>query len=147
MVTREQVGGQRMRPVVLFLCQHNAGRSQLGAALMHHRFGDRIDVRSAGIAPSAAINSAGAASLAELGIDSSHRVPRAVTEADLREADVVVAMKPGLQLPVEPTGRLVIWELPDPGDWDVNSIRPLRDAIDARVQRLAADIEAGHTLS
>jgi arsenate reductase (thioredoxin) len=136
-----------MKPVVLFLCQHNAGRSQLGAALMEHRVGSRFDVRSAGISPSSAINVAGAASLAELGIDTAHRVPRAVTEAELLEADVVVAMKPGLALAVEPRGRLVVWQLPDPGDWDVDSIRPLRDEIDSRVQRLAADIEAGRALS
>jgi arsenate reductase (thioredoxin) len=129
-----------MRPIVLFLCQHNAGRSQLGAALMDHRAGDRFDVRSAGIAPSSAINAAGADSLAELGIDTSHRSPRAVTEADLLEADVVVAMKPGLALPIDPTSRLIVWELPDPGDWDVDSIRPLRDEIDARVQQLAAEL-------
>lgn len=132
-----------MRPIVLFLCQHNAGRSQLGAALMDHRAGDRFEVRSAGIAPSPAINAAGAASLAELGIDTSHRSPRAVTESDLREAHVVVAMKPGLTLPIDPVGRLIVWELPDPGDWDVDSIRPLRDEIDARVQRLAAELAAG----
>ena len=130
-----------MKPIVLFLCQHNAGRSQLGAALMDHRAGDRFDVRSAGIAPSTAINAAGAASLAELGIDTSQRAPRAVTEADLLDADVVVAMKPGLRLPTDPAGRLIVWELPDPGDWDIDSIRPLRDEIDARVQQLAADIE------
>jgi arsenate reductase (thioredoxin) len=135
------------KPIVLFLCQHNAGRSQLGAALMDYRAGDRFDVRSAGIAPSEAINAAGAASLAEFGIDSSHRVPRAVTAADLAEADVVVAMKPGLRLPATPAGALIVWELPDPGDWDVDSIRPLRDEIDARVQDLATAIEAGSTLS
>lgn len=128
------------KPIVLFLCQHNAGRSQLAAALMHHRAGEQFDVRSAGIAPSSSINAAGAASLAELGIDTSHRAPRAVTEADLIEAHVVVAMKPGLQLPIDPAGRLIVWQLPDPGDWDVESIRPLRDEIDARVQRLADDM-------
>ncbi len=128
------------KPVVLFLCTHNAGRSQLGAALMNHRAGDRFDVRSAGVAPAEAINAAGAASLAELGIDTSHRVPRRVTEADLLEADVVVAMKSGLALPAQPSGQLIVWQLPDPGDWDVESIRPLRDEIDLRVQQLAADL-------
>ena len=128
------------KPVVLFLCHHNAGRSQLGAALMHHRAGDRFEVRSAGMPPAEAFNAAGAASLEELGIDTSDRSPRKVTEADLLEADVVVAMKPGLSLPIEPRGQLIVWQLPDPGDWDVESIRPLRDEIDARVQRLADEI-------
>lgn len=130
------------KPIVLFLCQHNAGRSQLGAALMDHRAGDLYEVRSAGISPAEQINAAGAATLAELGIDTSHRSPRKVTEVDLLEADVVVAMKPGLQLPANPAGQLIVWELPDPGDWDVDSIRPLRDEIDARVQRLADDLSA-----
>lgn len=128
------------KPIVLFLCQHNAGRSQLGAALMDFRAGDRFDVRSAGIAPADAINSAGAASLTELGIDTSGRAPRAVTAKDLAEANVVVAMKPGLKLPAEPAGTYIVWELPDPGDWDVESIRPLRDEIDSRVQLLAREI-------
>ena len=128
------------KPIVLFLCTHNAGRSQLGAALMHHRAGERFDVRSAGIAPAAAINEAGAATLAELGIDTSHRMPRKVTTEDLAAADIVVAMKPGLKLPATPTGRLIVWELPDPGDWDADSIRPLRDEIDARVKQLALQL-------
>lgn len=132
------------RPVVLFLCQHNAGRSQLGTALMDHRAGDRIDARSAGIAPADTINAAGAASLAELGINTAGRTPRAVTAADLESADIVVAMKPGLKLPAEPTGTYLVWELPDPGNWDVESIRPLREEIDARVQALARLVHGGH---
>jgi arsenate reductase (thioredoxin) len=132
------------KPIVLFLCQHNAGRSQLGAALMDHRAGDRFEVRSAGISPAEHINAAGAGALAELGINTSHRSPRKVTEADLLEADVVVAMKPGLQLPATPAGRVIVWELPDPGDWDADSIRPLRDEIDARVQQLASEISETH---
>jgi len=131
------------KPIVLFLCQHNAGRSQLGAALMDHRAGDRYEVRSAGMAPAEKINAAGAATLAELGIDTSHRTPRAVTAEDLAEANVVVAMKPGLKLPSEPTGRLIVWSLPDPGEWGADSIRPLRDEIDARVQALATALDTG----
>jgi len=130
------------KPIVLFLCQHNAGRSQLGAALMELRAGDRFEVRSAGIAPAEAINAAGAASLAELGFDASDRVPRAITRRDLEDADIVVAMKSGLRLPAEPTGAYLVWALPDPGDWDVDSIRPLRDEIDARVQALARDFHS-----
>ena len=135
------------KPIVLFLCQHNAGRSQLGAALMDHRAGDRYEVRSAGMAPAEKINAAGAATLAELGIDTSHRTPRACTAEDLTKADIVVAMKPGLKLPSQPVGRLIVWSLPDPGEWDSESIRPLRDEIDARVQALVAALDTGIELA
>jgi arsenate reductase (thioredoxin) len=128
------------KPIVLFLCQHNAGRSQLGAALMDFRAGERFEVRSAGIAPSAAVNAAAAASLAELGIDTSGRLPRAVTTEDLVHADVVVAMKPGLKLPTDPNGTYIVWDLPDPGDWGIDSVRPLRDEIDRRVRQLSRDL-------
>lgn len=124
------------KPIILFLCTHNAGRSQLGAALMELRAGDRYEVRSAGLEPAAEVNQAGAASLRELGKEIGDRVPRRVTEDDLREADVVVAMKPGLRLPEAPTGTLIEWSFPDPGEWGVDSIRPLRDAIAARVHEL-----------
>lgn len=91
-------------PTVLFVCQHNAGRSQLGAALLEHLAGDRFTATSAGLAPAETVNSAVAATVAELGMDITDRVPRSVTEGDLQAADVVVLMKPGLQLPGTPRG-------------------------------------------
>ncbi len=128
------------RPSVLFLCQHNAGRSQLGAALMKHRYGDDVEIWSGGTDPAATISEAGSISLAELGIDNTDQTPRAVTVDDLARADVVVAMKPGLALPAEPTGRYIVWQFPDPADWGVEGIRPLRDEIDRRIQILAAEL-------
>jgi arsenate reductase len=116
------------KPTVLFLCKHNAGRSQLGAALLQHLAGDRYDVDSAGFAPADAVNPAIAATVAELGIDITGNTPRAVTATDIENADVVVAMKPGLQLPGTPK-RLVEWSFPDPAAWDVDSVRPLREAV------------------
>ncbi len=116
------------KPTVLFLCKHNAGRSQLGAALLQHLAGDRYEVDSAGFAPADAVNPAIAATVAELGIDITDNTPRAVTAADIENADVVVAMKPGLQLPGTPK-RLIEWSFPDPEAWDVDSVRPLREAV------------------
>ncbi|WP_308113828.1 low molecular weight phosphatase family protein [Arthrobacter sp. ISL-30] len=128
------------KQVILFLCEHNAGRSQLASALMAHRTKDRFEVRSAGTDPSEHVSEAVATSLGELGIDISGRIPRRVTEADLREADVVVTMKPGLKLPAPPAGRLVGWSFPDPLGWDIEGIRPLRNQIDAAVQELASEL-------
>lgn len=116
------------KPTVLFLCKHNAGRSQLGAALLQHLADDRYTVDSAGLAPADAVNPAIAATVAELGIDITGNTPRAVTAADIDNADVVVAMKPGLQLPGTPK-RLVEWSFPDPEAWDVDSVRPLREVV------------------
>ena len=122
------------RPTVLFLCQHNAGRSQLGAALLEHLAGDAIVADSAGFAPADAVNPAVAATVAELGLDITGRRPRAVTADDLERADVVVAMKPGLRLPAAPAGTFLEWSFPDPTAWDAESVRPLRDAVAARIR-------------
>ncbi len=120
-------------PTVLFVCQHNAGRSQLGAALLEHLAGDRFTATSAGLAPAATVNSAVAAIVAELGMDITDRVPRAVTEGDLQTADVVVLMKPGLQLPGTPRGEVLQWEFPNPEAWDAEAVRPLREAVSAKI--------------
>lgn len=114
---------------VLFICQHNAGRSQLGAALLEHLAGDRYSVDSAGLSPADEVNPAVAATVAELGMDISDRTPRAVTAKDLENADVVVLMKPGLELPAAPTGRVLEWSFPNPEAWDVKAVRPLREAV------------------
>lgn len=122
------------KPVVLFICQHNAGRSQLGAALLEHLAGDRFAATSAGLAPSDAVNPAVAATVAELGLDITGRVPRAVTAADLDQADVVVLMKPGLTLPVTPRGEVLAWSFPNPEAWDVEAVRPLREAVAEQIR-------------
>lgn len=126
------------KPIVLFLCQHNAGRSQLGAALLEHIAGNEFDVRSAGISPDETVNQAVAASLAELEIDVSGNTPRAVTLGDLDEADVVIAMKPGLALPSVPLGDYIQWAFPDPADWGLDGVRSLRTAIEQKLREFVA---------
>ena len=122
---------------VLFICKHNAGRSQLGAHLLTHIGDERLVATSAGINPAETINPAIAASLHELGIDTSAAKPRAVTTEDLDAADVVILMKPGLPLPGTVRGELVEWSFPDPTNWEVDGVRDLRDAIDTKVRDLA----------
>lgn len=121
-------------PTVLFLCQHNAGRSQLGAALLEILAPGQFTVTSAGTAPADAVNPAIAATIAELGLDISGRIPRAVTTEDLATADIVIAMKPGLALPATPTGRFLEWSFPDPTDWNPENVRPLREAVAAQLR-------------
>ncbi len=123
---------------VLFICQHNAGRSQLGAALLEHLAGDRYRARSAGLSPADAVNPAIVATVGELGIDITDRRPRKVTSDDLEQADIVVLMKPGLTPPRHlatspPRGTLLQWEIPDPTAWEVDEVRPLREAVAARI--------------
>ena len=121
-------------PTVLFICQHNAGRSQLGAALLGHLGSDRFNATSAGLAPADVVNPAVAATVAELGVDISENVPRAVTPADLDEADIVVLMKPGLALPSTPRGEVLEWSFPNPESWDADAVRPMREAVAARIE-------------
>ncbi|MBO0979281.1 low molecular weight phosphatase family protein [Microbacterium sp. SD291] len=121
-------------PTVLFLCQHNAGRSQLGAALLEILAPGDYSVTSAGTSPADAVNPAIAATIAEVGLDITSRIPRAVTPEDLATADIVVAMKPGLALPAAPSGRFLEWSFPDPTDWTPENVRPLREAVTARLR-------------
>ncbi|MDD7929906.1 arsenate-mycothiol transferase ArsC [Microbacterium thalli] len=123
-----------MKSTVLFICQHNAGRSQLGAALLEHLGGDRFDAVSAGLAPAEKVNPAIAATVAELGMDIAERTPRAVTPADLDAADVVVLMKPGLALPATPSGEVLEWSFPNPESWDADAVRPLREAVSDKIK-------------
>ncbi|MGD8194589.1 low molecular weight phosphatase family protein [Herbiconiux sp. P18] len=121
-------------PTVLFICQHNAGRSQLGAALLDHLAGERFTATSAGLSPADEVNPAVAATMAELGDDISGNVPRAVTVADLDEADIVVLMKPGLALPTTPRGEVLEWSFPNPESWDADAVRPLREAVSKKIR-------------
>jgi protein-tyrosine-phosphatase len=127
-------------PTVLFICQHNAGRSQLGAHLLDVVAPGQFISVSAGLNPADEINPVVAESLREVGADTSAARPRRVTEADLSTADVVVTMKPGLQLPAPVTGRRVEWEFPNPEDWDLNGVRTMRDAVATQVRLLAAEL-------
>ncbi|KJL29586.1 low molecular weight phosphatase family protein [Microbacterium oxydans] len=121
-------------PTVLFICQHNAGRSQLGAALLEHLAGDRFTATSAGLSPADEVNPAVAATVAELGMNITDRVPRAVTVDDLDAADIVILMKPGLTLPSTPRGELLEWSFPNPESWDADAVRPLREAVAEKIR-------------
>jgi arsenate reductase (thioredoxin) len=127
-------------PRVLFVCAHNAGRSGIAVALAAHRAADRIEVDSAGTTPDRKPSATTIATLAELGIDGTGHRPKAVTAERVAAADVVVAMKPGLDLPQVPGVRYETWSLPDPAEWDTEGIRPLREEIDRRVQALIAEL-------
>lgn len=124
-------------PTVLFICQHNAGRSQLGSHLLDMIAPGRFIATSAGLDPAEEINPVVAASLSEWGVDTSAARPRRVTAEDLAGAAVVVTMKPGLVLPGPVMGRRVEWEFPNPEHWDLNGVRGLRDSIAERVRMLA----------
>lgn len=129
-------------PTVLFICKHNAGRSQLGAHLLEHVAPGRVNATSGGLSPAEHINPVIAEALEELGIDTSAATPRAITAADLDAADIVVTMKPQLALPGPVTGRLVEWEFPDPDNWSIDGVRDLRDRVHTHVHALTAEISA-----
>lgn len=128
------------RPVVLFLCVHNAGRSLAAKVLLEHHAGDRIEVRSAGSEPAEELNPAVVAALEERGLDASGESPKLLAGADAAEADVVVTMGCGDSCPYYPGKRYIDWELTDPAGKDVAEVRPIIDEIDRRVRRLLAEL-------
>jgi len=128
------------KPTLLFVCVHNAGRSQLAAGLAALRGGDQVTVLSAGLDPDEKVSEVALASLAEAGIDRSDQTPTKLTDDLVAQADVVVALKPGLDLPHPEGVRYETWPLPDPAEWDIDGIRPLRDYIDAKVQQLLTEL-------
>jgi arsenate reductase (thioredoxin) len=128
------------RPEVLFLCVHNAGRSQMAAALLARRAGDRIVVHSAGSAPGEVLNEAVVAAMAELGIDISAEKPKKLTDDMGKSADVIVTMGCGDACPVYPGKRYLDWELPDPAGKPLHEVRPIRDEIGARVESLVTEL-------
>jgi arsenate reductase len=127
-------------PEVLFVCVQNAGRSQMAAGLVRLRSGGRIQVRSAGSDPGEEINPAVVQSLAELGCDMSEEFPKPLTDEVVRAADVVVTMGCGDDCPIYPGKRYEDWELEDPADKDLETVRRIRDEIDARVQVLVDEL-------
>jgi protein-tyrosine-phosphatase len=127
-------------PEVLFVCVHNAGRSQMAAALLDHHAGGRVRVRSAGSAPGERINPAVVATMGELGIDLSREFPKPLTDESVRAADAVVTMGCGDACPIYPGKRYEDWELQDPAGQPVEVVRRIRDDIDARVRRLLAEL-------
>ena len=129
-------------PEVLFVCVHNAGRSQMAAALLDHHAGGRVQVRSAGSDPADALNPAVVAAMAEVGVDLSRQFPKPLTDAAVRTADVVVTMGCGDACPVYPGKRYEDWQLEDPAGQPIERVRAIRDQIDARVRRLLAELVA-----
>lgn len=129
-------------PDVLFVCVHNAGRSQMAAALLDHHAAGLVRGRSAGSAPAAEINPAVVAAMGEIGIDLSGKVPGPITEDALQAAAVVITMGCGDACPVYPGRRHLDWDLPDPAGLPVERVRPIRDEIDRRVRKLLAELAA-----
>jgi arsenate reductase len=129
-----------MTPSVLFVCVHNAGRSQLAAAWLTHLAGDRVAVRSAGSEPADAVNPAAVAAMAEVGIDIAAETPKVLTVDAVRESDVVITMGCGDSCPVFPGKRYEDWKLADPAGQGIEAVRPIRDEIRARVEALLAEL-------
>jgi arsenate reductase len=127
-------------PEVLFVCVHNAGRSQMAAALLDHHAQGRVRVRSAGSAPASDINPAVRAAMEEVGIDLSTAIPKKLTTDAVDAADVVVTMGCGDACPVYPGKRYLDWELTDPAGKGIAAVRPIRDEIDRRVRDLVRQL-------
>jgi len=125
---------------VLFVCVHNAGRSQMAAGLLDHYAQGRVRVRSAGSTPAAEVNPAVVQAMAEMGIDISKELPKGLEDDAVRDADVVITMGCGDACPVYPGKRYLDWELPDPAGKSVDEVRPIRDDIDRRVQSLLDEL-------
>lgn len=130
------------QPEVLFVCVHNAGRSQMAAGLVKLRSEGRVHVRSAGSDPGEQINPAVVEAMREIGVDMSEEFPKPLTDEVARAADVVITMGCGDACPIYPGKRYEDWELEDPAGKDVETVRRIRDEIDARVQRLVGELTA-----
>src|SRR5581483_2354224 len=128
------------QPEVLFVCVHNAGRSQMAAGLVNLRSHGRVHVRSAGSAPGERINRAVVEAMSELGVDLSEEFPKPLTDEVVKAADVVVTMGCGDACPIYPGKRYEDWELEDPEGKGLETVRRIRDQIDARVQRLIGEL-------
>ncbi|MFD7731074.1 arsenate reductase ArsC [Kitasatospora phosalacinea] len=127
---------------VLFVCVHNAGRSQMAAGFLTHLAGDRVEVRSAGSAPGEEVNPAAVAAMAEVGVDISDQRPKILTTEAVRSSDYVITMGCGDACPYFPGKKYLDWTLEDPAGQGVEAVRPIRDAIKARVEGLVAEIDA-----
>lgn len=128
------------RPSVLFVCVHNAGRSQMAAAFVSHLSGGAVEVRSAGSEPADRVNLAAVEAMAEVGIDIAAETPKILTDDAVRLSDVVVTMGCGDMCPFYPGKRYEDWQLDDPAGRGVDAVRPIRDSIQARVETLLAEL-------
>ncbi|MBG6179268.1 arsenate reductase ArsC [Arthrobacter sp. CAN_A1] len=128
------------KPSVLFVCVHNAGRSQMAAAFLTTLSEGRIEVRSAGSQPADSINPSAVEAMRELGIDMSAEIPKVLTDDAVKDSDVVVTMGCGDECPYFPGKRYEDWVLEDPAGKGVESVRPIRDTIKGRVEALIAEL-------
>jgi arsenate reductase len=128
------------KPMVLFVCVHNAGRSQLAAGFLSHLAGDRIDVRSAGSTPADQVNPAAVEAMREVGVDITAESPKLLTTDAVRAADLVITMGCGDTCPVFPGKRYLDWQVDDPAGQGVEAVRPIRDEIRGRVETLIAEL-------
>ncbi|MCW2939817.1 MAG: hypothetical protein JWN00_2802 [Actinomycetia bacterium] len=133
-------GATADRPSVLFVCVHNAGRSQMAAAYLTHLTQGAVEVRSAGSAPADAVNPAVVAAMAEEGIDIAAEIPKVLTSDAVQASDVVITMGCGDVCPIFPGKRYLDWQLDDPAGQGVAAVRPIRDEIRARIEKLAAEL-------
>jgi arsenate reductase len=129
------------KPSVLFVCVHNAGRSQMAAAYLAHLSGGAVEVRSAGSAPTDRVNPSAVAAMAEDGIDIAAETPKVLTTEAVQDSDVVVTMGCGDTCPVFPGKRYEDWDLDDPAGQGVEAVRPIRDDIKARVVALLGELD------
>ncbi len=127
-------------PSVLFVCVHNAGRSQMAAAFLTHLGGDRVAVRSAGSAPADAVNPAVVEAMREVGIDISAETPKMLTARAVQTSDVVITMGCGDACPYFPGKRYLDWTLDDPAGQGVDAVRPIRDSIEERIRGLLTEL-------
>ena len=128
------------KPSVLFVCIHNAGRSQMAAAYLQHLAGDRVEVRSAGSAPADQVNTAAVAAMLEEGIDMSAEQPKILTDDAVEASDVVITMGCGDTCKFYPGKRYEDWVLEDPAGQGVEAVRPIRDEIRRRIEQLISEI-------
>ncbi|MRG59559.1 heat-shock protein HtpX [Agromyces sp. CFH 90414] len=128
------------RPTVLFVCVHNAGRSQMAAGYLRELAGERIEVRSAGSEPKDRINPVAVEAMAEEGIDIAGNTPKVLTVDAVKESDVVITMGCGDACPIFPGKRYEDWELDDPAGQDIEAVRPIRDEIRRRVEELIGEL-------
>ena len=127
-------------PTVLFVCVHNAGRSQMAAGWLRHLGGDRVEVLSAGSAPAGSVNPVAVEAMAEVGIDIAGREPRLLSDSAVQASDVVVTMGCGDACPFYPGKRYEDWKLDDPAGQGIDAVRPIRDEIRGRVEELIASL-------
>ncbi|MBO8195599.1 arsenate reductase ArsC [Streptomyces oryzae] len=131
---------ENRKPSVLFVCVHNAGRSQMAAAFLTHLAGDRVEVRSAGSAPAGQVNPAVVDAMREVGIDLSQARPKVLTSEAVQASDVVVTMGCGDACPVFPGKRYLDWVLDDPAGQGVPAVRPIRDQIERHIRGLLSEL-------